>query len=384
VSIADNDVPPPPPVLVTVAATDANAAETATGVTPNPGQFTLTRTGSTNAALTVNVAFSGTATHGVDYTSIPSTVTFAAGSATALVNLNVTDDSLLENVETATLTLNPGSGYTLGSSTSAAVSIADNDVNAANFNIYMIGNSLTDQVRYTGFESLVETRGTNLDWGRHMIPGAPLEWIYNNPTSGFQQAPYGYYPNALANYTWDAITLQPFDRLMPSDLDTIDKYLSLLDPQSNPDIYIYAQWPRIGGTEDWETQWNKTYTGNWDATNRTKDYYEDLVVALRQAQPEFAIYIIPVGHVMEELDNRMEAGLVPGYDDITDIYVDDIHLSNDIGSYIVATTFYATVFKQSPIGLPVPTEYQPLSNQLAAIVQDTVWDIVPNIPLSGF
>ncbi len=86
---------------------------------------------------------------------------------------------------------------------------------------------------------------------------------------------------------------------------------------------------------------------------------------------------------MEELDNRMEAGLVPGFSDITDIYIDDIHLDN-VGSYIVATTFYATIFKQSPIGLPVPSEYQPLSSELTAIIQDTVWDVVPTISLTGF
>ncbi|MDH4407083.1 MAG: M10 family metallopeptidase C-terminal domain-containing protein, partial [Cyanobium sp. D14.bin.5] len=84
---------------VTVVATDAVAGEP-----NNNGQFTLTRTGPTTSALTVNVAMSGTATNGTDYTAIPTTVTFAAGSATALVNLTVIDDSLVEGTESATLT----------------------------------------------------------------------------------------------------------------------------------------------------------------------------------------------------------------------------------------------------------------------------------------
>jgi hypothetical protein len=351
--------------------------------------YTFTRTGPTTNPLTVNYTVGGTATLGTDYTGIAATGTtktlsFAANSATARVIVNPTADTTVEANETVALRLATGSGYTIGTTTAVTGTILNDDLNRTDFSVYMIGNSLTDQVRYTGFESLVESQGTNLDWGRHMIPGAPLEWIYNNPTSGFQQPPYGYYPNALANYTWDAITLQPFDRLMPSDLDIIGKYLDLLAPQHRPDIYIYAQWPRDIGPEEWETQWNKTYTGSWDATNRTRDYYEDLVVALRQAEPEFDSYIIPVGHVMQELDNRMEAGLIPGYDDITDIYLDEIHLSNTIGSYIVATTFYATIFKQSPVGLPVPSEYQPLSSELAAIIQDAVWDIVPTVSLAGF
>ncbi|MBY5282771.1 hypothetical protein F2Y95_13620, partial [Aphanizomenon flos-aquae CCAP 1446/1C] len=60
--IADNDKP-----TVTISATDANAAETATGITANPGKFTLSRTGSTTSSLTVNYTVSGTATKGTDY-----------------------------------------------------------------------------------------------------------------------------------------------------------------------------------------------------------------------------------------------------------------------------------------------------------------------------
>ena len=114
--------------VITVAATDADAAETLLGTTANPGQYTLTRTGPTTSSLTVNVALSGTATNGTDYTTIPTTVTFAAGSSTAVVNLNVIDDTLVEGAETATLTVTSGTGYTVGTSASAIVNIADNDL----------------------------------------------------------------------------------------------------------------------------------------------------------------------------------------------------------------------------------------------------------------
>ncbi|QSV65196.1 MAG: S8 family serine peptidase [Dolichospermum sp. DL01] len=123
VNIADNDLP-----TITVVATDANAAETVLGTTPNPGQYTLTRTGPTTSSLTVNVALTGTATNGTDYTTIPNTVTFAAGSSTALVDLNVTDDTLVEEAETAILTVTSGTGYTVVTSASATVNIADNDL----------------------------------------------------------------------------------------------------------------------------------------------------------------------------------------------------------------------------------------------------------------
>ncbi|WP_071191886.1 choice-of-anchor L domain-containing protein [Trichormus sp. NMC-1] len=125
VNIADNDIPPLP--VITVAATDASAAETATGVTPNPGVFTLTRTGSTTNALTVNYTNAGTASNGTDYSNLPGSVTFAAGSATATVTVNPIDDTIIEGTETAIFNLATGTGYTLGAATSATVNIADND-----------------------------------------------------------------------------------------------------------------------------------------------------------------------------------------------------------------------------------------------------------------
>ncbi|MBD2568895.1 Calx-beta domain-containing protein [Anabaena lutea] len=133
VNIADNDFPPLP--VITIAATDANAAETATGETANPGVFTLTRTGSTTDALTVNYTTAGTATNGTDYTNLPATVTFAAGSATATVTVNPIDDTLVEGTETAILNLATGTGYTLGAATSATVNIADNDFPPVTINL---------------------------------------------------------------------------------------------------------------------------------------------------------------------------------------------------------------------------------------------------------
>ncbi|REJ42068.1 MAG: peptidase [Microcystis flos-aquae TF09] len=130
--------------VVTVAATDAVAGEPA-----NNGQYTLTRTGSTASALTVNIAMNGTATNGADYTTILTPVNFAAGSATAVVNLNVIDDTLVEGTETAILTVLAGTGYTVGAAASATVNIADNDE----------GTSVTLASNYSGVS---ENGKTNL------------------------------------------------------------------------------------------------------------------------------------------------------------------------------------------------------------------------------
>jgi hypothetical protein len=63
---------------ITIGVNDANAGETLTGQIANPGQFTLSRTGSTASALTVNYTVGGTATNGVDYSTLTNNVTRCA------------------------------------------------------------------------------------------------------------------------------------------------------------------------------------------------------------------------------------------------------------------------------------------------------------------
>ena len=68
----DNIIP-----VVTVVATDPNASKSGS----DTGTFTVFRTGSTSNSLIVFYAMSGTATNGVDYATLPGTVTFNAGDA---------------------------------------------------------------------------------------------------------------------------------------------------------------------------------------------------------------------------------------------------------------------------------------------------------------
>jgi hypothetical protein len=109
---------------VSVTATDASGSEPGT----DTGGFTLARSGSTSAPLTVNVSWGGTATNGSDYTFQPATATFPAGAASVAVSVVPTDDAQVEGTETVVLALSAGAGYQVGSPASGTVSIADNDV----------------------------------------------------------------------------------------------------------------------------------------------------------------------------------------------------------------------------------------------------------------
>ena len=118
VTISDDD-----PVTVTIDATDDSAAEAGSA----PGTFTVTRTGATTAALTVNYTISGSATNGSDYASVSGSVTIAAGATSATVMVTPIDDAIDENNETVVLTLAAGTGYAIGGANNDTVTIADND-----------------------------------------------------------------------------------------------------------------------------------------------------------------------------------------------------------------------------------------------------------------
>jgi uncharacterized protein (DUF1800 family) len=106
------------PSTVLIVATDALASETG----PDPGTFTVIRRGGF-AALTVNLTRTGTATSGTDYTALPATVSLAAGATSATLTVTPLADAQAEAAETVTLSLAAGTGYTVGTPSSATVSI---------------------------------------------------------------------------------------------------------------------------------------------------------------------------------------------------------------------------------------------------------------------
>lgn len=180
VNIADNEVVPVLPV-VTLTATDASAAETKTGETANGGTIQITRTGSTITALTVKFTIAGTATNGTDYNSITTSVTIPAGSASVFVPLVVKDDTAIESTETAIFTLASDAGYSIGSTSTGTITIADNDSSNDNFanRIALTGTSVT----VTGSNALA-TAETGEPNNAGVSGAASVWWSWTAPSSG--------------------------------------------------------------------------------------------------------------------------------------------------------------------------------------------------------
>lgn len=278
--------------------------------------------------------------------------------------------------------------------------------------IYYLGNSLTDELKYERFVELAREGGAEIVWGRHMIPGAPIRWLWG-ATNGFSERPYGTWPTALREYEWDVVTLQPFNPF-ESEFPYARLFCAEIAKRSPAaEVLIYAQWPGRGRGADWDL----AFAGRTDASRAAgsdsyaaraaavpapwrerlaerslRNEYELIVVSLNaeRAMPR-PVRLIPVGHVMQLLGQKMRVGLVPGYRTPWDFYSDGIHVNN-VGSYVVACTLYATIFRRSPLDLPL-AGYQGragegadgvhIAAETARVVRESVWEVVATHPLCG-
>jgi hypothetical protein len=113
---------------VTIVATDATATEPSLSLLPptDTGLFTITRSGGDiSVPLTVNLSIGGTATNDVDYFLINNTVTIPANQPSVTIPISPKFDTIVEGNETVILTILSNPNYTIGSASSATVTIQD-------------------------------------------------------------------------------------------------------------------------------------------------------------------------------------------------------------------------------------------------------------------
>jgi len=251
---------------------------------------------------------------------------------------------------------------------------------------YRIGNSLTWDSQPKAIEALAQQRGLKHVEAYHINCGKSLERIWTHPDEICVKAvePYGTFGNALSNYDWEAVTFQPHPGVkstLATDTDRILDFIAKTQENGrNRDtvFYIYAAWPGQKHGAYHEVWARQIPEADDTRTLQTRAYFDHLVKRVR-AKTEADVRMIPVGHVIYELDRRMRAGEIEGYQSAVDLYRDPVHM-NHVGRFVAGVTTLAALYGRDPAGLKCPPKYygsgKDFTPQLYTTIHDAVWKVI--------
>ncbi len=153
---------------VTVAATVAEARESDGA----PGEFTITRAGSTATPLLVPLAVGGDAVAGTHYAALPTSVLIPAGAASATLSVTPVGDALAQGDRTVTVTVAGDYSLAAGAPASATVTVVDKPYDAWRFAAFDAAQ-LTDEA-VSGDEADPDADGL-VNLLEYALGGAPLD-----------------------------------------------------------------------------------------------------------------------------------------------------------------------------------------------------------------
>jgi len=137
-----------------------------------PGAFTISRAGATNADLTVDYSIGGTASNGLNYSSLSSSVIIPAGLASVTISVAPLADSTVDGDLTVVLTLSSAPAYNLGTPVNATVTIHDtpfNDWRLANFGTNANNDAVSGDLADPDGDGIVNL----LEYGLNLNPNSP-------------------------------------------------------------------------------------------------------------------------------------------------------------------------------------------------------------------
>jgi hypothetical protein len=271
------------------------------------------------------------------------------------------------------------------------VAATSGSIGLAQTQTYHVGNSLTwDMQPASDLEHMASNGGNMLATAYHIRCGESLEHIANHPSETcVNPTEAGKYQTALANETWDAVTLQPHhtaDSTLKGEVDAAAQMIRRArSNQANEDttFYVYAAWPR-DDKADYVDFWTQSVADrDTQPTIHARDYFQHMMSRL---ELEFSgeavdLQMVPVGEVLHEIAEKIESGDITGHT-VSDLYRDLNHLSGQYGRLAATSTTYATLFADNPSGLRRDDQSAALS-PFQQTIQQSAWDVVQNHPYTG-
>ena len=255
---------------------------------------------------------------------------------------------------------------------------------------FHIGNSLTDTLD-GWLAPVAESAGKSLDFHRFTIPGAPTDWLWDHPGSGFGDTRYIEAFSALAPI--DHLFTQPFaghGREIENEAEYSGRFFAAARKHSpNVQMWLYVQWPAQDFSDSWArgtgaaTPLKLKPAKTWqEGVSNHLAYTEAVRGRLDSAQPGKRILVVPGGAALATLKTEMEAGRVPGMKDFfKEVFEDDLHL-NPKGRYLVSLVHYACIFRENPVG-KTSSLAAGLTPEQNRIFQRIAWSTVRGYPWAG-
>lgn len=258
------------PPVVTVAVADAVGNETGPGTI----EFVFERDGDLGSPLTFNFTLTGTAVNGVDYVTVPTSITFAAGQSKTNLVITPIDDALSEANETVIVTLSCNPNYSLVAGRSAQAVIIDNDpplvtISAVFTNMYEpVGADYVTFRLVRGGDFANTDLSVNLSWSGTATDGvdysfAPIS-VYFNFGQGTNDVVLNPLDDSLLEGTETIVaTIVPDPAYVVGSPNSATAFL--LDNERGPEIVLFA--------DNFETDTSANWNIRWAAANNVLDYH---------------------------------------------------------------------------------------------------------------
>jgi len=241
------------------------------------------------------------------------------------------------------------------------------------------GNSLTAEMREL-FSQVAKDGGFPDDeFVAYGLAGTPIDFAWESSGSNST-----YRELLQSGAPYDMIELQPFkSRRRPEDEAdaAVQFYEVALNHSPACTLLMYYTWVNTPRTYDTFAEWREAQTRYIDST------LVPMTDLLEGYFPDNPVYVVPTGVAILALQDSIEAGKLPRFSSIDDIFHDGIHCNSN-GNYFNACVHYAAIYQRSPVGLPhyyiqdiaIFTDTVDLTDEEAAIFQRTAWDVVRNYP----
>ena len=221
------------------------------------------------------------------------------------------------------------------------------------------------------------------------IPGSPLQWRWDNPTS---------FPDArkdIAQFdllvTTEAVPLSANeDWFRESTLAQIDRWVAHAWAEGRggegAEVMLYSTWipwRYTQGVPDNDPEAGVPFRERLEIEGERWEQIQDHANANRPSGMP-PVYMIPGHRLMMRLHDDIVAGRAPGLGSIGDVFSDDIHL-NAIGNYAVTMLVLAVIHQRDPQDLPdrLADEDRAIPADLAAYLKRTAWEVATEYGRSG-